>query len=50
MKTKNKNRTKEEMKKEVGSLLQKEEEKREKLKTLGINYEYPGYKGCISTK
>jgi len=31
------------LKKEVKSLLKHEEKKRQKLKELGINYEFPGF-------
>ncbi|KAJ1920387.1 hypothetical protein H4219_001363 [Mycoemilia scoparia] len=39
----NKKRTPEEHKKAVGKLLAKEKRKRDKLKELGIDYEFPGY-------
>ena len=31
----------------VRGLLQKEKEKRDRLKELGIEYDFPGYKACV---
>jgi len=44
-----KNREKEpkEIKKEIRNLLKNEEKKRQKLKELNINYEFPGFKGLV---
>ena len=32
----------------VGGLLQKEKEKRDRLKELGVTYDYPGYQGRVN--
>ncbi len=46
----NKAKTPEETEKITARLLAKEEEKRNKLKELGINYEFPGYAACINSQ
>jgi nucleolar protein 15 len=43
----NKPKTKEQQAKTVHRLLSKEEKKREQLKELGIDYDFPGYKACM---
>ena len=46
-KEKNRAKTVEEKKAKVTGLLEKEKEKRIRMKELGINYEFAGYKGLI---
>jgi nucleolar protein 15 len=43
----NKPKTKEQQAKTVNRLLSKEEKKRQQLKELGIDYDFPGYKACV---
>jgi len=45
--TKNKEKTPEELRKEVISLLKHEEQKRKKLEELGMTYAFPGFKSLI---
>ena len=41
-------KTTEQMAAKVKGLLQKEEEKRERMKELGFNYDFPGYAALIA--
>ena len=45
---KNKSKSNEQLKSYVNYLLEKEEAKKEKLKNLGINYNYPGFVKIIN--
>ena len=44
---KNRERTPEELKKEVAQLLEHEEQKRAKLREAGIGYEFPGFREIL---
>ena len=47
---KNALKTKEEMSAKVKGLLEKEKEKRIRLKELGIEYDFPGYQALVDAK
>lgn len=47
-KRKNEEKTPEQLKARVSGLLEKEKEKRDRLKELGIQYDFPGYKAIVS--